>query len=164
MSRSVSIRNNCARICSLVALAVGGASAVVAAISAALFVTFGPGRESYNYLNSLLGWHGCLTLSVLPFAIVALCLGRRRPALLAFFACLVSWFVTTVLVANTFHGDRPPPNYKSMPGAQPSAAIFHCPAEVSCRPGHSQRSPKKPASTMPPGAREETGTFTSTIA
>ena len=89
-------------------------------------------REAYARLNGFLGWHGYLTLGVLPLAVAALCLGRVRPALLAFGLCCASWGVTTVLVANTFHGDRPPPDYRSTPGANKAptaspamASLFH---------------------------------------
>ncbi|MEI6392590.1 MAG: hypothetical protein WCT12_15975 [Verrucomicrobiota bacterium] len=92
------------------------ASTAVAVTAVVLFIALGPGREAYTRLNSFLGWHGYLTLVVLPLMVAAMCLGRVRAALLAFVLCLVSWGVTTALVANTFHGDRPPPNYK--PSAQ----------------------------------------------
>jgi hypothetical protein len=117
-----SMKTRCARLCSAAALSAGVASVAVAVASVVLFIALGSGRESYTRLNSYLGWHGYLTLAVLPFTIAALCLGRARAALLAFVLCLGSWGVTTVLVANTFHGDRPPPDYRSTPNAQPAAA------------------------------------------
>jgi hypothetical protein len=88
----------------------------VAVTSVVLFIALGPGREAYTRLNSFLGWHRYLTLAVLPFTVAALCLGHVRAALLAFVLCLVSWGVTTGLMANTFHGDRAPPDYR--PSAQ----------------------------------------------
>jgi hypothetical protein len=122
MTLDIVIKTRWARLCALVALIVSGASVAVALTSAVLFAVLGPGRDSYTRLDSFLGWHGYLTLSVLPFAIAALCLGRVRPALLAFVLCLGSWFVTAGLVANTFHGDRPPRDYESRPSAQPGGA------------------------------------------
>ena len=108
-----SMRTRCARLTAVAALVVGIVSVAVAVTSLVLFIVLGPGREAYTRLNSLLGWHGCLAAAVLPLAVVALCLGRVRSAVLAFGLCLGSWFVTTALVANTFRGDRPPPDYRS---------------------------------------------------
>ena len=116
------MKSRFAKVCSVAALVIGVASVAVAVTSVVLFIVLGSGREAYTRLNGFLGWHGYLTLAVLPFMIAALCLGRTRAALLAFVLCLGSWGVTTVLVANTFHGDRPPPSYRSTSSAQPSAA------------------------------------------
>jgi hypothetical protein len=120
MALAAFMKTRCARLCSFAALGVGGTSVAVAVISVVLFIVLGPGREAYARLNSFLGWHGYLTLAVLPLATAALCLGRVRPAMLAFALCLVSWGVTTVLVANSFHGDRPPRDYRR--SAQPTVA------------------------------------------
>jgi hypothetical protein len=132
------MKTTCAKLCSIVALVVGAAGAAVAVTSVGLFIALGPGREAYTRLDAFLNWHAYLALAVVPFAVVALCLGRARPALLAFGLCCGSWGVTTVLVANSFHGDRPPPDYRSAPTAQQAptanpamASLFH--AEYQCR-------------------------------
>ncbi len=118
MALDGSMRSRFTRFCSGTALVIGVASVAVAVTSVVLFIMLGTGREAYTRLNSFLGWHGYLTLGVVPFALVALCLGRARAAFLAIVLCLGSWGVTTVLVADTFHGDRPPPEYRSSSSAE----------------------------------------------
>lgn len=102
-----------AKGCSILALIVGGSSAVLASISVVLFFRLGGGRECYSDLNGFLNWHALMTVLVLPFAIVAACGGRVRFGALAFGLCVGAWFITFALVANCFHGDRPPPSWKT---------------------------------------------------
>jgi hypothetical protein len=102
-----------AKVCSMLALIVGGFSAVLASISVVLFFRLGGGRECYSDLNAFLNWHALMTVLVLPFAIAAACCGRVRIGALAFGLCVGAWLVTTALVANSFHGDRPPPSWKT---------------------------------------------------
>jgi hypothetical protein len=108
------------RFCSAIAWTIAGASILLAGISAGLLLTIGPGLESFRYTNEFLGWHFCLTLFILPFAMLSALGGRVRPALIAFLLCIGSWIVTTGAMANSFHGDRPPPSYS--PGYFPHSA------------------------------------------
>jgi hypothetical protein len=113
MSDRASIKVNTGKVCSVIALALGGAGAVLAVVSLVLYFALGEGKERYTDLNGFLNWHALLTLCVLPFAIVAALCGRVRLGALAFVICFASWMVTTVLVIWCFHGDRPPPSWRA---------------------------------------------------
>ena len=112
-----------AKVCSLLALIMGVFSAVLASISVVLFFRLGGGRECYLDLNVFLNWHAVMTVLVLPFAIAAAFCGRVRIGVLASGLCFGAWLVTTALVANCFHGDRPPPSWKTSQTPNPLAGV-----------------------------------------
>ena len=122
MSDATSDRVTCGRVCPIFALAIGGTGVVLTVVSFVLFFTLGEGKERYTDLNAFLGWHAWLTLSVLPFAIVAACYRKVLLGALAFLLCVASWAVTFFLVANSFHGDRSTSILGGGPGAQQIAA------------------------------------------
>jgi ABC-type dipeptide/oligopeptide/nickel transport system permease subunit len=96
------------RLSAVIALATGGVSVVMAAVSALLFVTVG--SKCDGLLNQFLNWHACFTLAALPFVIVAIRCRRERLAILGFIFCIAGWFVTVEFEAHTFEGDRAPPH------------------------------------------------------
>jgi len=111
MSQGEPLKNSFAGYCALITFALGGLSAVLGAFSVGFLLIRGEGFAAFEFSNSLLGWHLLLLFFIVPFAIISLCLSRWRLCAVALSLLLGGWLASVSVMANSFHGDRPPPSW-----------------------------------------------------